>query len=122
MKATGASFIIPLTFPDAYDVEDPLQAESYLRAIERLGACAKQPRHDGKSRHTLCYHIVWFNQRARFLDKPAYSYRPWLERNTGIKSLTEIPADMLGVSDKIGTLAKGKWPTSSSHLTACSKR
>jgi len=109
MKATGSSFIIPLTFPNAFDVEDPLQARKV--SYEQLKDWELAPNNPAMMEKAG----IRFAITSYGLDNPRDF---WANLRTAIdhglsevqalKSLTEIPAEMLGVSDKVGTLAKGK--------------
>jgi imidazolonepropionase-like amidohydrolase len=109
IKGTGASFIIPLTFPAPYDVEDPLDAHnvsySLLKGWELApsnpGALAKA----GIKFAITSYGLTnardfWTNIRS------AINYG--LTEKQALNALTTVPAEMLGVADKVGTLAKGK--------------
>ncbi|WP_214070638.1 amidohydrolase family protein [Mucilaginibacter sp. dw_454] len=109
MKATGSSFIIPLTFPEAFDVEDPLQARKI--SYEQLKDWELAPNNPAIMEKTgirfalTSYGLTnprdfWTNLRTA-MDHG-------LSETQALKSLTEIPAEMLGVSDKVGSLAKGK--------------
>ncbi|WP_158825312.1 amidohydrolase family protein [Mucilaginibacter lacusdianchii] len=109
IKALNASFIIPVNFPAAYDVEDPIEARniSYAQlknwelaptnpvAMEKAGV-----RFAITSAGLTNARDFWTNIRT------AISYG--LTEKQALRSLTEIPAEMLGVSNKVGTLAKGK--------------
>src|SRR5690606_36887763 len=108
VKATGANLIIPLVFPKVYDVEDPADARNVTLAqlkhwemapanaamLEEAGIrFAISPNGLGNLRD------FWTNLRLAvdYGLSPVYALR----------ALTEIPADMLGVSDQLGTLAAG---------------
>lgn len=109
VKATGSSLIIPLNFPAPYEIEDPLDARSV--SYEQLKAWELAPTNPatlekaGIKFAITSYGIgnakdFWTNLRS------AISYG--LSEKQALQSLTIIPAEMLGVSDKVGTLAKGK--------------
>lgn len=109
MKATGSSFIIPLTFPDAYDVEDPLQARKVT--YEQLKDWELAPNNPAiMEKAGIRFAITSYGiANARdFWTNLRTAIDHGLTETQALKSLTEIPAEMLGVSDKIGTLAKGK--------------
>ena len=109
VKALGSSFIIPLNFPAAYDVEDALDARniSYSQmknwelaptnpaVLEKAGI-----RFAITSNGLANNRDFWTNLRTAITNG--------LSEKQALLSLTEIPATMLGVSDKVGTLAKGK--------------
>lgn len=109
VKATGSTLIIPLTFPAAYDVEDPLDARNI--SYEQLKGWELAPTNPGALEKAgvkfaiTSYGIAstkdfWTNLRT------AISYG--LTEKQALSALTTTPAEMLGVSDKVGTLAKGK--------------
>ncbi|WP_158798701.1 amidohydrolase family protein [Pedobacter sp. L105] len=109
VKATGSSLIVPVNFIKAYDVEDPAEARNLtlaqmknwemapgnLAALEKAG--------------------IRFALTSYGLDNPKDF---WTNIHTAIEngltekqallSLTEIPAEMIGISAQAGTLEKGK--------------
>jgi len=108
IKATRGSFIIPLNFPLAYDVEDPFDAAlvSYTEmkhwemaplnpaALEQNGIVFALTTSDLKEKKDF-----WKNLRK------AITYG--LSEKTALKALTTVPAQLLGVGDKVGALRKG---------------
>ncbi|RWY53952.1 amidohydrolase family protein [Mucilaginibacter gilvus] len=109
VKATGSTLIVPLNFPAPYDIEDPLDARSV--SYEQLKGWELAPTNPGVLEKAgvkfalTSYGIAsakdfWTNLRS------AISYG--LTEKQALNALTTIPAEMLGVSDKVGTLAKGK--------------
>jgi imidazolonepropionase-like amidohydrolase len=109
MKATGSSFIIPLTFPDAFDVEDPLQARKV--AYEQLKDWELAPKNPGiMEKAGIKFAITSYGlANARdFWTNLRTAIDNGLSQTQALKALTETPAEILGVSDRIGTLSKGK--------------
>jgi imidazolonepropionase-like amidohydrolase len=109
MKATGSSFIIPLTFPEPFDVEDPLEARNItytqLKDWELAPTNPATMEKAGIKFAITSYGLAkatdfWTNLRAA-MDNG-------LSEKQALNSLTVIPAEMLGIADKVGTLAKGK--------------
>ena len=109
MKATGASFIIPVNFPATYDVEDPLDARNVT--FEQLKDWELAPTNPaalekaGIKFAITSYGLAntrdfWANVRTAITNG--------LTEAAALKAVTETPAEMLGVADKIGTLTKGK--------------
>ncbi|AMR32808.1 amidohydrolase [Mucilaginibacter sp. PAMC 26640] len=109
VKATGSALIIPLNFPAPYEIEDPLDARNV--SYEQLKGWELAPTNPaalekaGVKFAITSYGLTsakdfWTNLRS------AISYG--LTEKQALQSLTTIPAEMLGVSDKVGTLAKGK--------------
>ena len=107
-RINGNSFIVPLNFPDAYDLSDPYDALaiSYRQmkqwelapgnpaALEKAGVNFALTASDLKNKADL-----WKNIR-KAIDNG-------LSPQQALKSLTQIPAELLGLSDQVGALKKG---------------
>jgi imidazolonepropionase-like amidohydrolase len=109
MKATGSSFIIPLTFPDAFDVEDPLQARKV--SYDQLKDWELAPKNPGvmeKAGIKFAITSYGLTNPRDFWTNLRTAIDHGLSQTQALKALTEIPAELLGVSDRIGTLSKGK--------------
>lgn len=109
IKATGASLIIPLNFVKAYDVEDPAEARNItlaqMKHWEMAPANAAALEKAGVRFSLTSYGLenikdFWGNLRTA-IDNG-------LSEKQALRSLTEIPAAMIGITDKAGTLEKGK--------------
>ncbi|HWZ35670.1 MAG TPA: amidohydrolase family protein [Mucilaginibacter sp.] len=109
MKATGSSFIIPLTFPNAFDVEDPLQARKVSYAqLKDWELAPNNPAMMEKAGIRFAITSYGLENPRDFWTNLRTAIDHGLSEAQALKSLTEIPAELLGVSDKVGTLAKGK--------------
>ncbi len=109
MKNTGSSFIIPLTFPEAYDIEDPFDARNVT--YDQLKGWELAPTNPAvMEKAGIRFAITSYGlQNARdFWTNLRTALDYGLSQKQALLSLTEIPAEMLGVSDKVGTLTKGK--------------
>ncbi|MDB5137260.1 MAG: amidohydrolase family protein [Mucilaginibacter sp.] len=109
MKGTGSSFIIPLTYPEAYDIEDPFDARNI--SYEQLKAWELAPTNPAvMEKAGIRFAITSYGlQNARdFWTNLRTAMEYGLSEKQALLSLTTIPAEMLGVSDKVGTLTKGK--------------
>ncbi len=108
LKATGASFIIPVNYPDAYDVTDPLDAMSITLAQLKHWELAPT------NAAVLEANGVPFAFTARGL-KPGQSFRTHvikaveagLDQTAALKALTYTPARLMGVQDKLGSIKAG---------------
>ena len=109
MKATGASFIIPLTFPEAFDVEDPLDARnvSYTQ-MKDWELAPTNPAVMEKAGIKFAITSSGLTNARDFWTNLRTAIDNGLSEKQALNSLTAIPAEMLGVADKIGSLAKGK--------------
>jgi len=109
MKATGSSFIIPLTFPAAYDVEDPADARSI--SYEQMKEWELDPTNPAtleKAGIRFAITTYGLDNNTAFWTNLQKAMEFGLTEKQALNSLTAIPAEMLGVSDKVGTLAPGK--------------
>ena len=99
LQATGTTFILPLTFPDVYDVSDPYDA--MLVTLEQMRHWEMAPANAGK----LAAAGVPFALTADGLEKPA-DFRAALRKaisnglseEDALRALTEVPAGLLGLS------------------------
>ena len=112
VKGTGSAFIIPLTFPAPYDVEDPLDARSVSYA--QLKGWELAPTNPGAlEKAGIKFAITSYgltNARDFWTNlRTAITYG--LTEKQALNALTTVPAEMLGVADKVGTIAKGKLAT-----------
>ena len=109
MKGTNSSFIIPLVFPAAFDVEDPLQARKVT--YQQMKDWELAPKNAGlleKAGIRFAITSYGLANPRDFWTNLQTAIDNGLTETQALKALTETPAEILGVSDKIGTLAKGK--------------
>ncbi|MBR9756501.1 MAG: amidohydrolase family protein [Algicola sp.] len=110
VKSANTTFILPLKFPDAYDVENPFFATqlslSDMRQWNQRPANAK----------ILAANNVPFTFTTNGLKSPkefmgnlskAIAYG--LSKESALEALTTIPARVLGNSQTLGHLNKGAW-------------
>lgn len=109
VKGTGASLIIPINFIKAYDVADPADAREVTLA--QMKGWEMAPANPG----VLERAGIRFSLTAHGLDKPADFWTNirsaidnGLSQKQALLSVTEVPAAMIGISDKVGTIEKGK--------------
>ncbi|MFA6944906.1 MAG: amidohydrolase family protein [Pedobacter sp.] len=109
-KATGGSFIIPLTFPKPLDVEDPADARNVSYAqLKDWELAPTNP--SALEKAGIKFAITSLGLESNPKDfwanlRTAIDYG--LTEKQALKSLTEVPAEMLGISELVGTLSKGK--------------
>ncbi len=108
IKATRASLIVPVNFPDAAEVEDPLDATRVSLADMKHWELA--PANPG----TLEKNGVNFALTASGLKKPGdfipnvrKAIENGLSEGTALKALTTTPAKLLNVDNQVGSLKKG---------------
>ncbi|TKC05082.1 amidohydrolase family protein [Pedobacter frigoris] len=109
VKATGASLIIPLNFVKAYDVEDSVEARNVTLA--QMKAWEMSPSNAAaleKAGIRFALTTFGLDSPKDFWTNIRIAIDNGLSEKQAFLSVTEIPAAMLGISDKVGTLEKGK--------------
>ncbi|GGH04579.1 periplasmic amidohydrolase [Parapedobacter pyrenivorans] len=109
IKATNASLIVPLDFPKAYDVEDPADARNVtLAQLKHWEMAPANPAMLEKSGIRFAISPIGLDNLRDFWINLRLALDHGLSQEYALRALTEIPAEMLGLSDKLGTLEKGK--------------
>ncbi len=108
IKATNATLIIPVNYPEAYDVEDPFDAErvslaemkhwelapANLAALEKAGI-------------NFAISTSGLKKVSDFIANIRKAIENGLSETSALKALTSTPAQLLKVDDQIGSLKKG---------------
>lgn len=109
MKATNGSFIIPINFPKAYDVEDPADAKNVTYAqMKDWELAPSNPAALEKAGVNFAITASGLESSRDFWSNLRLAIDYGLSEKQALKSLTEIPAKLLGIDDEVGTLSKGK--------------
>ncbi|QNK64588.1 amidohydrolase family protein [Pedobacter sp. PAMC26386] len=109
VKATGVSLIIPLAFPKAYDVEDPSEARSLtLTQMKAWEMAPSNPVALEKAGIKFALTSFGLENTRDFWANIRLAIENGLTEKQALQSVTEIPASLLGISDKVGSLEKGK--------------
>lgn len=109
LKATGAAFIIPLNFPEAYDVEDPFDAQLVnLSQMKHWELAPYNPARLAEAGITFALTSHGLKKPEEFLPSLRKAVENGLSKETALRALTAIPAGLVGASDKLGSLEKGK--------------
>ena len=110
VKATGAQYIIPVNFQDAYDVEDPFQAE-YV-SLGQMLEWNQEPTNPAKMEDAgLTFALTTHSLKSpdKLMDMLKKAFKYGLTEETALKALTTVPAQLLGKSDELGTLKENAW-------------
>lgn len=104
----GNTFILPLNFPDAYDVEDPYDAENIT--IAELKHWEMAPLNfkmlsDRGVRFAITSSDL--KDRKNFLTNLKKAVKSGLPEEKALEALTNVPAQLLGVDQQLGSLKKG---------------
>lgn len=110
IKATGATFILPLAFPQAQDVEDPADARFVsLTDLKHWELAPTNPAVFEKSGIPFCLTAADLKDTKEFLINLRRALAYGLSENAALTALTKTPATMLGVYNEVGSLDAGKW-------------
>ncbi|MEM7510013.1 MAG: amidohydrolase family protein [Bacteroidota bacterium] len=109
VKATGASLIIPLNFPKAYDVDDPFDAyEISLADMKHWELAPANPASMEKAGITFALTADDLKDKKMFWGNLKKAVMHGLSKETALAALTTVPASMVGAESMVGTLEKGK--------------
>ncbi len=108
IKATNGALIVPLNFPNPFDVDDPDDANKVsLAQMKHWELAPGNPAALEKSE--IKFAITSFGLDGKeFWTNLRKAMDFGLSEKQALKSLTEIPAQLLLIDEKVGTLAKGK--------------
>ncbi|GAB4123677.1 MAG: amidohydrolase family protein [Raineya sp.] len=110
IKATKASLIIPLNFPDAYDVEDPFDALMIsLADMKHWELAPYNPKMLAEAGINFAFTTTDLKDRSKFLTHLRKAVELGLDKKIALKALTFAPAQILGMENQLGVLKKGAW-------------
>lgn len=108
MKATNGSFIIPLKFPDALDVEDPYDAQvASLSDMLHWELAPTNPKAMQSAGIPFALTLHGLEKEADFWPAIRKALENGLDTAAALASLTSIPAKMFGMKE-VGSLEAGK--------------
>lgn len=108
VKETRASFIIPVNFPDAYDVENPFDAARLsLAAMKSWEMAPANLSMLNAAGIEFAITADGLQDKNVFTNNLRKAIKYGLPEEAALKALTYSPAKMLGVQDKVGSLSKG---------------
>jgi imidazolonepropionase-like amidohydrolase len=108
IKNTKASLIVPVTFPDAYDVEDPVDANRVTLAEMKHWELA--PTNLGaieKAGINFAITTSGLRKLSDFLPNVRKAIENGLSESSALKALTTTPAQLLKMDNQVGSLKKG---------------
>lgn len=109
MKATNASFILPLNYPQAQDVEDPNDARFVsLKDMKHWELAPTLAASFEKAGIPFCLTTADLRSVNQFWMNLRKAMEYGLSENKAMEALTKTPATLLGVYDKVGSIDAGK--------------
>ncbi|HEX8660198.1 MAG TPA: amidohydrolase family protein [Hymenobacter sp.] len=119
LKATGATFVLPLNFPDAYNVEDVYDA---LRIpLEDLKHWELAPANAARLSQAGVPFVLTaadLKDKKKFLPNLRKAAQYGLSETAALRALTETPARLLRAQDRLGALRPGR----DANFVVCSAR
>ncbi len=108
IKATGVTMIIPVNYPDAYEVEDPFDAESVslkdLKHWEMAPANLAALESNG-IRFAVTTHGL--KNKKDFIPNLRKAIKYGLSEKAALAAITTNPASMVNMSNRVGSLRSG---------------
>ncbi|MFT5820166.1 MAG: imidazolonepropionase-like amidohydrolase [Crocinitomix sp.] len=109
IKALGTKLIIPVNFPDPYDVTDPYL--SRFVSLADLKDWEMRPYNAyflHQEQVPFCFTTAGLKKKTDFLKNIRKTVKHGLPKSEALRALTENPAAFLNVDDQVGTLEAGK--------------
>ncbi|GJM31205.1 MAG: periplasmic amidohydrolase [Saprospiraceae bacterium] len=109
IKATGATLILPLDFPEAYDVEAPFDAlQVTLAQMKHWELAPTNPARLAEAGIKFALTTHELEKKDQFMEHLRKAIKYGLSEEAALKALTETPAQLLNLSDQLGSLETGK--------------
>ncbi|NLU96208.1 amidohydrolase family protein [Chitinophaga sp. Ak27] len=109
MAATKATFIVPLNFPNAIDVEDPNDARFVALAdMKHWEMAPTSPAAFEKANIPFCLTAADLKDVKQFLANVRKAIAYGLSEQKALEALTKTPATLIKAYDKVGSLEAGK--------------
>ncbi len=110
LKRTGAPLVVPVNYPKAYDVADPLEAENI--DLTDLMHQERAPFNLGmvhKAGITLAVTTDQLKDKGDFLTNLRKAVKCGLPEKEALRALTATPARLLKAEAELGSLEAGRW-------------
>jgi imidazolonepropionase-like amidohydrolase len=110
IKATKASYIVPLNFPVAMDVEDAAEARFIsLADLKQWEMAPSNPAAFEKAGINFCLTMADLKDGKQFLPNLRKAIQYGLTEKAALDALTKNPAQLLGMYNEIGSIEVGKY-------------
>ncbi|HEV7622417.1 MAG TPA: amidohydrolase family protein, partial [Flavisolibacter sp.] len=109
IAATKKTYILPLNFPDALDVEDPNDARFIsLADMKNWELAPTNPAAFEKANIPFCLTTADMKDPKQFMVNLRKAIDNGLSEKQALEALTKIPATTLGIYNMVGSLENGK--------------
>ncbi|WP_299890612.1 amidohydrolase family protein [uncultured Lacinutrix sp.] len=110
IKATNASFIIPVNFPDAYDMEDPFLASAVeLADLREWNQKPSNPKILAENNIDFAFTTHKLKAPKDLMPNLLKAIEAGLSKEEALAALTTIPAKIIGKSNVLGSLKVGTY-------------
>ncbi|HXB06530.1 MAG TPA: amidohydrolase family protein [Puia sp.] len=110
IAATKASFIVPVNYPQAMDVEDPGDARFVsLADMKHWELAPTNPGAFEKAGIPFCLTTADLRDTKQFSGNLRKAFEFGLTEAKALEALTKTPATLIGIYDKVGSLDAGKY-------------
>lgn len=108
IKAYNPHLILPVNFPDAPDVEDPIDAQSVaLSTLKHWELAPTNPARVAGSGLNFSLTTNGLAQKATFINQLRKAVKEGLSEKDALNALTTNPAKLLKIDDKVGSIKNG---------------
>lgn len=109
IKGTNAKFILPINFPDAYDVSDPIAAAYVnLKDMRKWNQAPSNPKVMADNGVLFSFTLYDLKSPSKFKEKLMKAIKYGLPKTKALEALTSVPASILGKTGSIGSLQVGR--------------
>ncbi|MCR9226933.1 MAG: amidohydrolase family protein [Flavobacteriaceae bacterium] len=109
IKATNAKLVLPVNFPDAFDVSNPYQAKYIaLKDMRHWNLAPSNPKVLADNGVEFSITLHGLKSPKDFKGKIMKAITYGLSETKALEALTTIPASILGKSEEIGSLQVGR--------------
>lgn len=110
IKEMQAPLIVPLNFPEAKDISDPLDAKNTeLAELKHWELAPTNPSELEKAGVEFSFTSAGNKTPKKFWENLQKALQHGLSEEQALKALTSTPAKYLGLEDKLGSLENGKF-------------
>jgi imidazolonepropionase-like amidohydrolase len=108
VKATRAALILPLQFPEAYDVTDPWDADVVSMAqLKHWELAPKNPSEVAKAEIPFALTTTGLKNKADFWKNIKTAIEYGLSKEKALEALTTLPASLIKAEGQVGSLKPG---------------
>lgn len=108
LRKTGSVLVIPVNYPDAYDVENPYDAQSVeLSDMKHWELAPSNASFLAKAGIEFSFTTDGLKNKGDFLKNIKTAIKRGLSEETALKALTHTPANLVNAGSQVGNLREG---------------